>query len=152
MLTMRVGTRRRLALLLRALGGTVVIGAVVGGANGVGFREAPLLGTMLGALGGATNGVILVGAIYGTEIFLPPTRLGHALERPRGGDARLRGRGHADCSTLCGHAIVASQCLLCYAGGSPLPGSPLPRSFCSFPCRSPRSPPSPGRRCPGSVI
>ena len=69
-LTMRAGTQRRLALLLRALGGTVVIGAVVGGANGFGFRDAPFLGTMLGALGGATNGAILVVAILGTEIFL----------------------------------------------------------------------------------
>jgi adenylate cyclase len=36
---------------------------------------------MLGALGGATNGVLLMGAILGAEILLPPTRLGHALER-----------------------------------------------------------------------
>ena len=81
MLTMRAGTRRRVGLLFRALGGAVVIGAVVGGANGSGLRDAPLLGTVLGALGGATNGVILVGAILAAEIFLPPTRLGHALER-----------------------------------------------------------------------
>src|SRR6185295_16731782 len=80
-LTMRVGTRRRVTLLLRALGGAVVIGAVVGGANGSGFRDAPLLGATLGAFGGATNGVILTGAILGAEILLPPTRLGHALER-----------------------------------------------------------------------
>jgi adenylate cyclase len=78
---MRIGTRRRLTLLLRALGATVVIGAVVGGANGSGFRDAPLLGAMLGALGGATNGMLLVGAILGAEILLPPTRLGHSLER-----------------------------------------------------------------------
>jgi adenylate cyclase len=78
---MRAGTRRRVALLLRALGASVVIGAVVGGANGLGFRDAPVLGAMLGALGGATNGVILTGAILGAEILLPPTRLGHALER-----------------------------------------------------------------------
>jgi len=81
MLTMRAGTRRRVTLLLRALGATVVIGAVVGGANASGFGDAPLLGVMLGALGGATNGVILVGAILGAEIFLPSTRPGHALER-----------------------------------------------------------------------
>lgn len=81
MLTMRAGTRRRVAILLRALGATVVIGAVVGGANASGFRDAPLLGAMLGALGGAINGVILIGAILGAEILLPPTRLGHALER-----------------------------------------------------------------------
>jgi adenylate cyclase len=78
---MRAGTRRRVALLLRALGASFVIGAVVGGANGSGFRDAPLLGAILGALGGATNGVILTGAILAAEIFLPPTRLGHALER-----------------------------------------------------------------------
>src|SRR5207249_3594397 len=65
-----------LAMAMRALSA-----AVLGGANGFGFRDAPLLGTMLGALGGATNGAILVAAILGTEIFLPPTRLGHALER-----------------------------------------------------------------------
>jgi hypothetical protein len=58
-----------------------VVGAVVGGANGSGFRDAPLLGAVLGAFGGATNGVILMGAILGAEILLPPTRLGHALER-----------------------------------------------------------------------
>src|SRR3989304_3493739 len=81
MLTMQAGTQRRVALLLRALGATVVIGAVVGGANGSGVRDAPLLGPLLGALGGATNGVILMGAILGAEILLPPTRLGHALER-----------------------------------------------------------------------
>jgi class 3 adenylate cyclase len=36
---------------------------------------------MLGALGGVTNGVILMGTILGAEILLPPPRLGHALER-----------------------------------------------------------------------
>ncbi len=78
---MRAGTRRRIALLLRTLGATVVIGAVVGGANGSGFHDAPFLGAMLGAFGGATNGVILMGAILAAEILLPRTRLGHALER-----------------------------------------------------------------------
>ena len=58
-----------------------MIGAVVGGANGAGFPDAPILGAMLGALGGATNAVILVGAILGAEILLPPTRVGHTLER-----------------------------------------------------------------------
>jgi adenylate cyclase len=80
-LAMRAGTRRRIALLLRVVGATAVIGAVVGGANGAGFRDAPLLGVVLGALGGATNGVLLMGAILAAEILLPPTRLGHALER-----------------------------------------------------------------------
>jgi hypothetical protein len=36
---------------------------------------------MLDALGGVTNGVILMGTILGAEILLPPPRLGHALER-----------------------------------------------------------------------
>ena len=78
---MRAGTRRRVALLLRVLGGGVAIGAVLGGATGFGYRDAPLLGASLGALAGATTGVMLVGAIVGTEIFLPSTRLGRALER-----------------------------------------------------------------------
>jgi adenylate cyclase len=81
MVPMRAGTRRRVALLLRVLGAAVAVGAVVGGANGSGFLDAPLVGVMLGALGGATNGVILMGAILGAEIFIPLTRLGHALER-----------------------------------------------------------------------
>ena len=79
--TMRAGTRRRVAFLLRALGGAVVIGAVFGSTTGSGFRDAPLAGAMLGALAGAINGVTMVGAIFGSELFLFPTRLGHALER-----------------------------------------------------------------------
>ncbi len=78
---MRARTRRRVSLLLRSLGGGVVIGAVFGGTTGFGFRDAPFLGTSLGGLAGATNGVLLVAAILGAEIFLPRTRLGHALER-----------------------------------------------------------------------
>ena len=58
-----------------------MIGAVFGGTTGFGFSDTPLLGTSLGALAGATNGVLLVAAILGAEIFLPRTRLGHALER-----------------------------------------------------------------------
>ena len=79
--TLRAGTRRRILLFLRALREAFLVGALVGGANGAGFAAAPLLGAMLGALGGATNAVVLVGAIVGAEIFLAPTRLGHALER-----------------------------------------------------------------------
>ena len=81
MRTLRAGTRRRVAFVLRALRGAFPIGALIGAANGAGFREAPLIGAMLGALGGATNTVLLFGAIVGAEIFLPLTRLGHALER-----------------------------------------------------------------------
>ena len=78
---MRTGTRRRVTLFLRALGLGVGFGAVFGGASGSVFREAPLLGAVLGALGGVINAVMLVGVIFGTEVFLPRTRLGHALER-----------------------------------------------------------------------
>ncbi len=81
MRTLRTGTRRRVAFLLRALRDALPIGALIGAANGAGFREAPLIGAMLGAVGGATNAVLLFGAIVGAEIFLPLTRLGHALER-----------------------------------------------------------------------
>ena len=78
---MRAGTQRRVALLLRLLGGGVLVGAAIGGAAGSAFRDVPLLGASLGGLAGAAQAVILVGAILGTEIFLPRTRLGHALER-----------------------------------------------------------------------
>ena len=78
---MQAGTRRRVVLLLRLLVGAGAIGAVLGGVTGFGYRDAPLLGACLGAIAAATTGVLLVGAILGTEIFLPSTRLGHALER-----------------------------------------------------------------------
>lgn len=79
--TIRVGTRRRVALLLRAAGWGAVGGAVFGGASGFTFADAPLLGPLLGGLAGIINVVTLVGVIFGAEIFLPSTRLGHALER-----------------------------------------------------------------------
>ena len=78
---MRVGTQRRVALLLRALGAGVLIGAVFGGTTGSGFHDAPRLGATLGVVAGAINGVTITGAIFGAEIFLSPTRFGHALER-----------------------------------------------------------------------
>ena len=78
---MQAGTRRRVVLLLRLLVGAGAIGAVLGGVTGFGYRDAPLLGASLAALAGATTAVLLAGAILGTEIFLPSTRLGHALER-----------------------------------------------------------------------
>jgi adenylate cyclase len=78
---MRVGTQRRVALLLRALGAGVLIGAVFGGTTGSGFNDAPRLGAMLGVVAGVINGVTITGVIFGAEIFLSPTRFGHALER-----------------------------------------------------------------------
>ena len=79
--TMREGTRRRVGLLLRALGWGVLIGMGFGGTTGYAFPDTPFLGAMVGALAGAINGVTIMGVIFGAEIFLPRTRLGHALER-----------------------------------------------------------------------
>ena len=78
---MRAGTRRRVALLLRALGWGLLAGAVFGGTTGSGFHDAPRLGAMLGVVAGVINGVTIAGVIFGAEIFLSPTRFGHALER-----------------------------------------------------------------------
>ena len=41
----------------------------------------PLPGALLGVLAGVINGATIAGMIFGAEIFLSPTRLGHALER-----------------------------------------------------------------------
>ncbi len=78
---MRAGTQRRVALFLRALGAGVLIGAVFGGTTGSGFHDAPRLGAMLGVVAGVINGLTITGLIFGAEIFLSPTRFGHALER-----------------------------------------------------------------------
>ena len=78
---MRPPTRRRVSLLLRALGLGALIGALFGSAGGVGFRTASLPGAILGGVSGVLNGVMLIGPIATAEIFLPPTRLGHALDR-----------------------------------------------------------------------
>jgi len=64
----------------RTLGGTVVIGAVVGGANGFGFARRRS-SAQCSAPGRRHQRRDTGGAILGAEIFLPPTRLGHALER-----------------------------------------------------------------------
>lgn len=78
---MRPTTRRRLGLLLQALGLSAAIGAALGSARGLGLPGAPLAGALLGAGAGALNGLMLVGTVVATEIFLPRTRLGHALDR-----------------------------------------------------------------------
>jgi adenylate cyclase len=74
---MRAGTRRRVGLFLRVLAFGVLISAALGTVAGTVFRHWPLFG----ALSGTINGVALVAVIAGAEIFLPPTRLGYALER-----------------------------------------------------------------------
>jgi adenylate cyclase len=78
---LRASTRRRGTLLLRLLAATMAIGAGIGVALGYGFHDAPLLGALVGAMNGVTTGVLLLGTILGAEIFLPPTRVGHALDR-----------------------------------------------------------------------
>jgi adenylate cyclase len=81
MLTMRAGTQRRVAFLVRALGWAVALGALFGAATGSGFHDAPLLGACLSGLAGSISAAVLAIAILGPEIFLPWTRLGRALER-----------------------------------------------------------------------
>jgi adenylate cyclase len=76
--TTRAGAR--VGLLLRALRWGAAIGAVIGGTSGHGMA-ASQLGTLFGALAGAIQGLLLAGAIFGAELFLPTTRLGQALER-----------------------------------------------------------------------
>ena len=61
---MRTGTRRRLALLLRAVAWAVALGAPFGIANGSQFREARLLGAMLGGFGGIINATLVTSAIF----------------------------------------------------------------------------------------
>jgi adenylate cyclase len=78
---MRAGTRRRVALFVRALAAGLVVGAVFGGTTGSGFRDASLPGALLGVAAGALNALAIVGLVFGAEIFLMPTRFGQALER-----------------------------------------------------------------------
>jgi adenylate cyclase len=78
---MQAGTQRRVRLFLRVLALGLAVGAVFGGTTGSGFRDAPLPGATLGVVAGAINAAVLVGLIFGAEIFVSPTRLGHALER-----------------------------------------------------------------------
>jgi adenylate cyclase len=78
---MRPSTRRGVSLFLRFLGASAVIGAAFGGAGGGAYRTASLAGAVLGGVAGVVNATTLVGVIGASEIFLPRTRLGHALER-----------------------------------------------------------------------
>lgn len=59
------------------LGGSV--GAALGASFAVSFAAPGPLGTLLGLVGGATDIGCLTAVIIGTEIYLPETRLGHAL-------------------------------------------------------------------------
>ena len=71
--TMRAGTKRRVRLFLGVLFLIAIGGALFGSVIG----RTPLIGALVGVI----NGVIVLGGIVGAEIFLPQTRLGHALER-----------------------------------------------------------------------
>jgi len=69
----RPGTRRRVKLFLSVLVVIAAGGALIGTAT----ARVPLIGALVGAV----NGILVLGAIVAAEIFLPQTRLGHALER-----------------------------------------------------------------------
>jgi adenylate cyclase len=69
----RVATKRRISLLLRELVVIAVGGAILGSVA----ARAPLIGAVAGAL----DGVLSLGAIVGAEVFLPVTRLGRSLDR-----------------------------------------------------------------------
>ena len=79
MLDMRVGTKRRGALLLRGLAFGLVLGASLGGLFGFVFGTRPLA-ALVGALSGMLNVSVMTLVIVGGEIFFPRTRLGRALE------------------------------------------------------------------------
>jgi adenylate cyclase len=78
--TTRTDTQRRVGLFLRSLCVAAGVGVLIGGAIGSMHSPRPF-SLVLGALSGATSGVILAAVIGGIEIFLPQTRLGQALER-----------------------------------------------------------------------
>jgi adenylate cyclase len=79
---MRPGAKQRLRLFLENVmafaGGAGVFGALVSSAY---FPNDPLRGAAFGVLGGMIGGGMVAAFIAGAEIFLPRTRLGHALER-----------------------------------------------------------------------
>lgn len=70
---MRPGTRRRVKLFLSVLVLIAAGGAFIGSAT----AHIPLIGAVVGVI----NGILILGTIVAAEIFLPQTRLGHALER-----------------------------------------------------------------------
>lgn len=78
---MRPGTRRRFALLLRVVFAGAALATVLGSTSGSVLHNAPLLGAFVSAVISVIGTVIVGGAIFGAEIFLPRTRLGLALER-----------------------------------------------------------------------
>jgi adenylate cyclase len=75
---MRAGTKRRVGIFLRWL----ILGVVIGAAwaTVAGFAFLGVGGLLYGSLSGAISAILLA-VIGGAEIFLPPTRLGYALER-----------------------------------------------------------------------
>src|SRR5262245_51940206 len=77
---MRAVTKRRFRRLLWALSLSVVVGVMIGSAE-ASMHGLVLPRLALGALSGAITAAILTVVIGGAEIFLPHTRLGHALDR-----------------------------------------------------------------------
>jgi adenylate cyclase len=78
---MRPGTRRQLKFFRVTLGLGAMTGAVFGAAVGATVLDPPLLGAGLAALSGAIDVMTLTALIGGTEILLPRTRIGRALDR-----------------------------------------------------------------------
>jgi adenylate cyclase len=78
--SVRPGTRRQIRIFRNILGIAGLAGAAFGGAVGATVLEPPLLGGALAALSGAIDAMTLTAVIGGTEIFLPRTRIGRALE------------------------------------------------------------------------
>ncbi|MBI3371985.1 MAG: adenylate/guanylate cyclase domain-containing protein [Betaproteobacteria bacterium] len=78
---MRAAASRRAGLLLSWIQLGAVGGALFGAAAGAAVLDPPLLGASLAALSGAIDGMTLTTLIIGSEIFLPRTRLGRALDR-----------------------------------------------------------------------
>jgi hypothetical protein len=78
---MRPATRRLLALFFLRVGACAALGALFGGATGAAALKPALLGGALGALAGVIYASMLMIFIGGAEMFLPRTRLGHALDR-----------------------------------------------------------------------
>ncbi len=77
---MGVAIKRRVGLFLRALFLGLVAGLVIGSAAGAMYPDRPF-SVVFGALSATITSLILAAVIGGTEIFLPHTRLGRALDR-----------------------------------------------------------------------
>jgi adenylate cyclase len=78
----REGTKRRVKLFLGILGLVSASAIAFGGVAGITYYpKQPLPGAAFFALSAVLGGIAITSVIVGGEIFLPRTRMGHALER-----------------------------------------------------------------------